>query len=185
MKNQIPCSAVRRLAAAAFLVSSAALVQAHITLEFPAPRPGTVFVNGYPCGYDPDPGRTTALALQPGAMVEVRWTEWIDHPGHFRISFDNDGQDSFVDPTGYDDYYTNATVLLDNIEDASAVSEHAATVTLPNIECNTCTLQVMQVLTSKPPYTTGPSSDDLHRVCADLTLTADLLFGDGFDGSHT
>ena len=31
----------------------------------------------------------------------------------------------------------------------------------------------------------GPTSDDLQRVCADLRLDADLVFGDGFDGSHS
>jgi len=65
-------------------------------------------------------------------MVEVRWTEWIDHPSHFRISFDADGQDSFIDPAGYDDFYTNATVLLDNIMDGSGVTEHTASITLPS-----------------------------------------------------
>jgi len=164
---------------------SSPLAHAHITLQFPQARPGLVVPNGYPCGYDPDPGRTTSLVLHPGAMVEVRWTEWIDHPSHFRISFDADGQDSFIDPAGYDDFYTNATVLLDNIVDGSGVTEHTASITLPNVQCNNCTLQVMQVLTGKPPYTSGPTSDDLHRVCADLRLDADLVFGDGFDGSHS
>jgi hypothetical protein len=184
MKHLAPCVLPRCLAAV-LLVLSSLHARAHITQVFPPPRPGTVVANGYPCGYNPDPGRTTALVLRPGAMVEVRWTEWINHPGHFRISFDNDGQDSFIDPASYTDFYTNAAVLLDDIEDANGVSEHSATITLPNVQCNNCTLQVMQVLTDKAPYTSGPSSDDLHRVCADLTLDADLLFGDGFDGWHT
>ena len=179
------CSQFFRLGAAIFLTASSLPTHAHFTLEFPQPRPGTAVVNGYPCGFNPDPGRTTSVVFRPGAMVEVRWNEWINHPSHFRISFDNDGQDSFVDPAGYDNYYTNSTVLLDNIEDVNGVTVHTATITLPNVQCNNCTLQVMQVLTDKPPYTSGPDSDDLQRICSDLTLDADLLYGDGFEGGHT
>lgn len=114
-------------------------------------------------------------------MVRVRWTETISHPGHYRISFDNDGQDAFVDPASYTDFYTNAAVLLDNIPDVTGTSQYSATVTLPFLECNNCTIQVMQVLTDKPPYVPGPSSDDLHRVCADVTLSLEYIFANGFE----
>ena len=156
--------------------------RAHITLVYPPPRPGTVSPIGSPCGYSPDPGRTTAQPLLPGATIEVRWNEWIGHPSHFRISFDDDGQDDFLDPASPTDFYTAPSVLLDEITD-NGTSDHSATITLPMIECGNCTLQVMQVLQDKLPYTSGPDSDDLHRVCADLTLTldAEFIFDSGFE----
>lgn len=158
-------------------------LQAHITLTYPPARAGTTSPIGYPCGLDPDTGRGAASPLLPGSTIEIRWTEWINHPGHFRISFDDDGQNDFIDPSGYTDYYTAPSVLLDNISDPDNVSQHSAMVTLPNIECGNCTLQIMQVLTDKAPYTAGANSDDLHRMCADviLTLDAEEVFRDGFE----
>ena len=161
------------------------LAQAHIDLVYPAPRPGAVGgAFGEPCGFAVDPGRTTSQFLLPGATVEVRWTEYINHPSHFRISFDNDGQDGFADPVAYDSYYINSTVLLDDLQDPSTIiTQHSATITLPNIECANCTLQLMQVLHDKPPFTNDSNSDDMHRLCADLTLTydAEFVFDDGFE----
>ena len=164
------------------LVGSSAL--AHITLVFPEPRPGTVSPIGSPCGYNPDPGRTAARMLLPGSTVEVRWTEWINHPGHFRISFDADGQNDFVDPFAYDSFYVAPSVLLDNIPDVVGATQYSATIVLPNIECDNCTLQLMQVRYDAPPFTSGGDSNDIHRACADVTLSpaAEFVFQNGFEG---
>lgn len=45
-------------------------------------------------------------------------------------------------------------------------------ITLPNIECDKCTLQVTQLMTDKLPYTNDPASDDIYYQCADITLRA-------------
>ena len=171
-----------RVAVAAVLLSGACAVAAHVVLDSPLARPGALTTVGAPCG-DPDPGRSIATSFAPGATIYVTWTETISHPGHFRISFDDDGQDDFVDPGSYTDFYTAPSVLYDNIANPIDVTAFAYRVTLPNIECDTCTLQLMQVLTDKPPYTSGSNSDDLHRICADLTLTlaAVPIFADGFE----
>jgi hypothetical protein len=171
-------------AALALGVLLGAPAQAHITLTYPTARAGQTSPVGFPCGLDPDPGRLTPTPLLPGSTIEVRWTEWINHPGHFRISFDDNGQDDFVDPLSYTNFYTVPSVLLDDIADPVGVTQHSAVVTLPFIECDNCTLQLMQVLTDKPPYTAGSTSDDLHRMCADLTLTlnAETVFANGFEG---
>jgi hypothetical protein len=177
---------MNRLAAAlcglATMLPSAA--PAHINLVYPMQRaPLNLVAVARPCGLSPDPGRGPATKFLPGASVELRWTEWITHPGHFRISFDADGTDDFVDPSSYTDFYTAPSVLLDNIAPADNVTQHSATIVLPNIECDTCTLQLMQVLTDKPPFTTDANSDDMHRQCADVTLTptANDIFENGFE----
>ena len=38
--------------------------------------------------------------FEPGETVHLGWTEFVSHPGYFRISFDEDGDDDFVDPAG-------------------------------------------------------------------------------------
>ncbi|MFA9472798.1 MAG: hypothetical protein ACERNK_19695, partial [Deltaproteobacteria bacterium] len=45
---------------------------------------------------------------------------------------------------------------------------YMATVTLPNVTCDNCTLQVIQVMYDKPPYTTP--GNDIYYQCADLVL---------------
>lgn len=174
------CVVASSLALAMFACAQA---HAHVELTYPAGRAGTNSAAGVPCGIHDTPGRGPARKLLPGATIEVRWTETIQHPGHYRISFDEDGQDDFVDPTSYTDFYANASVLLDDIPDVSGVSQHFASIVLPDIECDNCTLQLVQVNTDKPPFTEGEGSNDLHRTCADITLTpsANILLIDGFE----
>jgi hypothetical protein len=115
--------------------------------------------------------------LDAGAEIEVVWDEYVDHPGHFRIAFDADGDDDFVDPaclagcetrTPQIELYSNDAVLLDGIADTPRGGEGRATVTLPDIACERCTLQVIQVMYDKPPY--APGGNDLYYQCADLIL---------------
>lgn len=58
-------------------------------------------------------------------------------------------------------------VLKDRIPDGTLSTQ----VTLPNMECDNCTLQFIQVMTDKCPYTTNAASDDIYFNCADLTLS--------------
>lgn len=157
----------------ALLASPAA---AHLGLISPPSRYGQDILKFPPCGLGG--GRRTAnvLVLEPGATIDVRWVEYIDHPGHFRIAFDDDGDDDFVDPpclsrcntTNPDiERDSNATVLLDGIADTfGGVS--TVSVTLPDIECENCTLQVIQVMYDKPPYEIP--GNDIYYQCVDLVL---------------
>ena len=110
-------------------------------------------------------------SFQPGATITVTWDETIDHPGHFRISFDDDGEDDFVDPDGFDDVSGGPTVLMDGIADRSVRGGDATytqQVTLPDVECENCTLQLIQVMSDKPPYGDG---NDIYYQCADIVLS--------------
>jgi MYXO-CTERM domain-containing protein len=159
----------RILIIAALVCLPVTVAQAHIQLTYPTQR-YTDQKYG-PCGRLNDTGRGDAVTiLPPGATITVTWDETINHPGHFRISFDDDGQDDFVDPADYDDFYTAPSVLADNIEDTPQGGPSSFEITLPNIECSNCTLQVVQVMTDKPPYGDG---NDLYYQCADLILAAD------------
>jgi uncharacterized protein (TIGR03382 family) len=49
---------------------------------------------------------------------------------------------------------------------------YSVDITLPNVECSNCTLQMIQMMTDNPPYTTDALSDDIYYQCADITLAA-------------
>jgi hypothetical protein len=80
-----------------------------------------------------------------------------------------DGDDDFVDPASMDELYSNEAVLLDGIEDHPAGDPiYAVRVMLPDLECDNCTLQLIQVMYDKPPYEVG--GNDIYYQCADLVL---------------
>ena len=122
-----------------------------------------------PCGPTTDVRGSQAVCFEPGAKVKIGWIETIDHPGHYRIMFDDDGTDAFVDPSAFDDTCSpSSTCLVDGIADKSGGS-YEQEITLPMQECETCTLQLVQVMTDKAPYGDG---NDLYYQCADIVIRA-------------
>jgi len=155
---------------AAFVPANA---YAHLGLDSPTSRYGPEVLKTGPCGVEAGERTSNVSYFEPGETIEVRWDEYVDHPGHYRIAFDDDGDDDFVDPAEMMELYSNDTVLLDGIVDgAPGERDYRATVTLPYVTCENCTLQVIQVMYDKPPYTTP--GNDIYYQCADLVLR----FGD-------
>jgi hypothetical protein len=143
--------------------------RAHLGLDAPVSRYGPDVLKTGPCGVTDGERTTKVTYYEPGATIEVRWNEYVDHPGHYRIAFDDDGVDDFVDPATMMEFYSNDTVLLDEISDGEpSQRDFIATVTLPDITCDNCTLQVIQVMYDKPPYETP--GNDIYYQCADLVL---------------
>lgn len=116
--------------------------------------------------------------FQPGSTITVTWAETIQHPGWFRIAFQPNGEVFGIPPAGANgafpidpqlgvDNANQSIVLVDRIADGTLSQQ----ITLPNMECNNCTLQFIQVMTDKPPYTTDAASDDIYFNCADITLS--------------
>lgn len=157
---------IRCILAVLALVVSASDARAHITLMSPKPRNSDQ--KDGPCGVAGDKRGTIVTTLKPGEAITVQWKETVSHTGHFRISFDADGQDGFADPKSFTDLKTAPTVLVDDIKDKSGTQIYSQEVTLPDVECDRCTLQVIQVMTDKPPYGDG---DDIYYQCADITLS--------------
>jgi hypothetical protein len=144
---------------------------AHLGLDAPTSRYGPDTLKTGPCGVDGGERTNNVTYFEPGETIDVVWNEYVEHPGHYRIAFDPDGDDDFVDPATMMDLYSNEAVLLDGIPDQSRDNRnYLATVTLPDIECDKCTLQVIQVMYDKPPYTTP--GNDIYYQCADLVLRA-------------
>ena len=143
--------------------------RAHLGLDVPTSRYGPDVLKTGPCGSGDGERTGNVTYYAPGETIEVVWDEYVDHPGHYRIAFDDDGVDDFVDPATMMELYSNDTVLLDGIEDKGpGERRYMATVTLPNLTCENCTLQVIQVMYDKPPYTTP--GNDIYYQCADLVL---------------
>lgn len=140
---------------------------AHIQLESPTAR--TSDQKTGPCGAAGSTRGDNVTTFEAGETITITWEETVDHPGHYRIAFDADGQDDFVDPAAFDDFDTNAAVMLDNIGDEVGGGTYSEQITLPNEPCDNCTIQVVQVMTDKAPYGDG---NDLYYQCADIRIVA-------------
>lgn len=147
----------------AFLVAVPASAAAHISLTAPVVRQAEQKIG--PCGTAGSVRGTNVTVLEPGAMFEVRWTEPINHPSHYRISFDLDGQD-FTVPNAFMDFTQTENVLVDNIADAAGGS-YSQMIQLPSTPCENCTLQLIQMMYDKAPYGDG---NDIYFQCADIAL---------------
>lgn len=153
----------------ALLVSLAGSAVAHIELLAPTKRVSGLKTG--PCGERDSVRGDAVCEFRPGATITVAWDETIDHPGHYRIAFDEDGDDDFFDPASFEDVSGGPGVLLDGIGDRDVGDDirYTQEITLPSIECDNCTLQVVQVMTDKAPYGDG---NDLYYQCADIVLSA-------------
>jgi hypothetical protein len=163
------------------LALSAAPALAHIDLISPPPRapgaPDTNLSRG-PCGQR-DNGRVEALVsvFRPGQTIDVVWDVYVQHVSYFRVAFDDEGDDSFsvrrsmpADPAADDPTTLPAgegELILGYLQDRSGDVERVEQrVTLPDVECARCTLQVTQ-------FTYGlPIDDATYHQCADLVLDA-------------
>jgi hypothetical protein len=159
-------------------LSAAAESSAHIDLSTPVPReqgrsrePNADLKQG-PCGQVSN-GRTARVnVFAPGETIEVVWAETTNHPSYYRIAFDRDGDDDLpifggsgigaasIDPASV--CPVDGQVILAYDMDDRAGGTHTARVTLPNVECENCTLQVVQFMydTIRPYY----------FQCADIAL---------------
>jgi hypothetical protein len=159
-----------RLVTIALALAVPSVALAHVTLTYPPPRTTQQKVG--PCGVANSVRGTNVTTLQPGATITVTWDETIQHPGHFRISFDADGQAFSVPPDATSDTKaTDPNVIEDLIPDTTGRA-YSKQITLPNMECANCTLQLIQLMTDKPPYTTDAASNDIYYQCADIRLSA-------------
>ncbi|HET7503009.1 MAG TPA: SCE4755 family polysaccharide monooxygenase-like protein [Kofleriaceae bacterium] len=139
------------------LVSGTA--SAHVTLTSPPPR--TLDNKEGPCGAAGSKRGSKVTTFAPGATITVEWDETVDHPGHYRIAFDNDGDDVFVNPNNPNDNFP--FTLMEPIAD-KAGGHYTQQITLPMEPCENCTLQLMQIMTTQIPY------NSFYFQCADIAI---------------
>lgn len=193
----------RTLAAVALAagLTAAPAAQAHISMKGALMSRGGDQKN-FPC--DGKRGDGPVYTFQPGTTITLSVSEDVPHPSYFRIAFDNDGEDNFIEPKsikpidpnrgcptdpkdqcGESDFCNvksstgGATVLWDNIEPhLSGGSSYTWTIKLPDVECENCTLQVLQIMEDDlfhGPYCptgscTDTSLEDIYHRCIDIKL---------------
>jgi hypothetical protein len=138
-----------------------------VRLDSPPPRYAETALKEAPCGTVANAPGDVRTTFESGQTIVVEWTETIDHPGWFRIAFDVDGDDGFLDPRYEGDAYNTPEVLLDEIMDGPG-GPYSAQITLPEVVCDTCTLQLLQIMTDKTAN--GWGNDEVYHQCADLRL---------------
>ncbi|HJL20543.1 MAG TPA: hypothetical protein RMH99_33105 [Sandaracinaceae bacterium LLY-WYZ-13_1] len=174
-----------RVALGGWLVALVALAPrpaaAHLELTSPPSRYGGGVLKEGPCGRTGGARSENVTVFEPGETIEVVFDEYIDHPGHYRVAFDPDGDDDLADPACLSGCDTRTPeierntpgvmVLMDGIPDRDVRGDdtlYRVSVTLPDVECERCTLQVIQVMYDKPPQTRP--GNDVYYQCADLVL---------------
>jgi hypothetical protein len=164
------------LLAVAAILTLAPPARAHVRLESPAPRYGDE-MKSRPCGRPGGVRTTRVTTVRPGQTLTVIFDEFIDHPGYFRIAFDRTGDTALGPPVWNGAAFVNPSnveILEDLIANPPGLTHGERRVQLPDIECDTCTLQLIQVMTDKPPF---DGIDDFYYQCADLRLSATAPLG--------
>ncbi len=146
------------VAAVAALLVGASGASAHVLLEEPSRRSDEMKQG--PCGRAGDEdGRTERFTrVAPGQTITVSWTETIDHVGSFVVGFDDDG----ADQADFD-----ATILHQEADPPNPSGQRwQAEVTLPEVVCTNCTLQLLQIMTTDDT----PAPSQIYYQCADLVV---------------
>jgi hypothetical protein len=162
--------------------------RAHIELISPEPRErardrrsANSNLKRGPCGQNTNRRDGAVSVFAPGETISVSFTEYVNHTGYYRVAFDVDGDDGFPVFSGRnvseegDEPLVNCPVdgnviLAYDFEDRMR-GVHTLDVTLPDVECDTCTLQVIQFMYGSPrPY---------YFQCADIALRRQADAGAG------
>lgn len=146
---------------------------AHVTIASHKPRHDRTTIKDGPCGELGSERGEIVHEFEPGETIQLAWDEFTSHPGYFRISFDADGEDDFVDPSAFFDFHTNDAVLADNLfphEQWHFPVTYRYDLKLPDTTCENCTLQLIQMMTDKAPY--QPGTNDIYYSCLDIQLTS-------------
>jgi hypothetical protein len=144
-----------------------------------------------PCGgASKDPGMATGAVTQVagGELLHVHVKETIYHPGHFRIALSvldrselpADPEDVTADGpngkpwsvSGKVDPNPKPPVLVDGLwehHERKPAEEFETDVKIPNINCDHCSLQVIQFMEKHP---INPDGRFTYHHCADLKITA-------------
>jgi uncharacterized protein (TIGR03382 family) len=183
---------MRSLLVASALLAWPLSASAHIHLLTPQARTDsqTLDQKDQHCGVAGQTRTNRVTTYKPGETVMVTWMEPINHPGWFRIALQPNGDIFPIPPasngqaivmgvaqasnmptedlTGMTDAATGTLILKDRVADGTLMTQ----ITMPNMECANCTLQFIQVMIDKPPYTIDAASDDIYFNCADIVLSA-------------
>lgn len=143
-----------------------------------------------PCGgtlANPGTATTAVTAVQGGQKLKIVVDETIYHPGHYRIALARKRNSLPNDPmvtmketdrglrsaSAVIETHVQPPILVDGLWPHSEKFENSileTEITIPNINCVGCTLQVIQVMLEHPGVREGGFS---YHHCAVLDITAD------------
>jgi hypothetical protein len=151
------------------LLSATWPAMAHFSLDYPKGR--SQEIDAGPCGLAGSTRGSTVTTFRPGETITLKWQIFIEHgvKHMWRISIDDSGQD-FPDPMTANDKST-LPFFMDMVEVAGETM-HELPITLPNITCTNCTLQMLQY-----KYEVAPFSQGFYYQCADITIAGDPTGG--------
>jgi len=166
---------------------------AHFTIL--APPPASNSTNGGkgdpPCGPTDMPSNVVTPVMG-GSKLMLKVNETVSHPGFYRVALsiksrtelpaDNVVKDASgmvllpTNKTGMSataDYQTDPVfpVLADNLFPHTSGSMFSGEITLPNVNCDKCTLQVIEFMAKHA--SNGDKAGFFYHHCADLKITAD------------
>jgi hypothetical protein len=121
------------------------------------PRSSSSGLKSGPCGGVTRTANPTELVA--GQTLTLQWEETIDHPGWYIISFDPAGESSFQN---------NVLIAMHpDVQNSNTLPhQYSAQITVPNTPCETCTLQMIQVMTE------DPNNPRNYYSCADIRIVA-------------
>jgi hypothetical protein len=181
------------LSAGVFALAAPAVVSAHFILQEPK---GWIEENNLgdpqklgPCGgTSANAGKPTGVvtAVPGGELLHVKVKETVYHPGFYRVALVRDRKDLPADPedvvkdgprgpvsvSGKVDKNPKPPVLMDGVfEHRVRVpgQEFDTYVKIPNINCDHCTLQIIQFMEE---HGVNPDGRFTYHHCADLKITA-------------
>lgn len=182
VRSSLAVALAPALALAGVLAPS--LAAAHVRITSPTPRSSNDLKQRH-CGRTGS-ARANVQTYRPGAPLRLTWEEYVEHPGWLRVAFQPSGDTFPVPPastgptgngrssnyptenlTGRTDPATGAVIIADRIVTGTTSLD----LTLPSMECDRCTLQLIQMMTDKPPYSVDAASDDIYYACVDLVLS--------------
>lgn len=110
-----------------------------------------------PCGSAPRSANPTLL--KGGEKITVEWMETINHPGYFRIAFSQSGDKNFEQ---------NVLATVEDNKNLTTDLPHSFSkvITVPNVACEACTIQLIQYMTE------NPANVSLYYSCADIKIEA-------------
>lgn len=113
------------------------------------PRNNSTGLKSAPCG---GIARTaSSRAFTSGQTINVSWEETVNHPGRYEIYFSQSGDSNF----------TLLKTINDSLNDNAVPHAYSTQITLPNVVCTDCTLQLVQFMTDSNSY---------YYSCADIQL---------------
>ncbi len=138
------------------VILSSTVTFAHTRLVFPTPRNNNAGIKTGPCGGFSR--STDPTIVQAGQTITVSWEETVNHPGKFLFALSMGNDAGFQsNPLG---------TMIDTQNDGQTLHSYNMALTMPNVACDTCTIQLIQSMEE------NPNAPTYYYSCADVKIVA-------------